>query len=181
MFIFVLFLLGRYIYDFVTPFSLAEVLTSKDNKALAFSFACYLSGLWGLFLSACIIVLLRVWPPEALEEKLSYLQYILYALSDLLFWGAIGICLLLIAQVLNNLWILSRFDNYTEIVGRQNLAVGIVEGASYIASAILIYAVMQGQEDNESFLLDALLTLFYFTIGAAYFNPLQSYFHSYQI
>ena len=155
--VFVLLLLGRYIYDRATPFSLAEVLTTRDNKALSSSFACYLGGL--------IIVIVGVYssPSVALTTGLPYWRYLVYSLSDTFFWGLIAICLLLLAQVLNNHLILSRFDNYTQIVEHRNLAAGIAEGASYIASSLLIYAVMQGISD--SFLLDILLTLFYFTLG----------------
>ncbi|MEM9424793.1 MAG: DUF350 domain-containing protein, partial [Spirochaetota bacterium] len=157
--VFALLLLGRYIYDRVTPFSLAEVLTTRDNKALSSSFACYLAGL--------IIVILGVYRSPAAEPstEFPYWRMLLFNLGDTFFWGAIGICLLLLAQILNNRLILSRFDNYAQIIEGQNLAVGISEGASYIASALLIHAVMQGI--SESFLLDFLLTLFYFALGQA--------------
>ncbi|WGK70122.1 DUF350 domain-containing protein [Candidatus Haliotispira prima] len=158
--VFGLLLLGRYIYDLVTPFSLAEVLTTRDNKALSVSFGCYLGGL------AIVIVGVYSSPSSStLAAEVSYWKSLLYNLSDTFFWGVIAICLLLLAQILNNHFILSRFDNYRQIVERRNLAVGVAEGASYIASALLIYGVMQGA--NEHFLLDILLTLFYFVLGQA--------------
>ena len=151
--IFTLLLLGRYIYDWITPFSLKEVLTTRDNKALAFSFVSYLSGL-------CIVIA-GVYNSPSAELELPYWR--LLSFSDTFFWGALGICLLLLAQISNDRWILSRFHNYQQIVEHQNLAAAIVEGASYIASAILIYGVMQGT--TSKFLVEIILTVFYFILG----------------
>ncbi len=155
--VFILLLLGRYIYDLVTPFSLSEVLTTSDNKALSLSFASYCGGL--------VIVIAGVYNSDSAElnAALPYWRYLLYSLGDTFLWGAIGICLLLLAQGLNNRFILSQFDNYQQIVGQRNLAAGIAEGASYLASALLIYAVMQG--GSPSLIIDLLLTIFYFVLG----------------
>ncbi len=154
---FCLLLVGRYIYDLVTPFSLAEVLTTRDNKALSCSFACYLGGL-------CIVIAgVYSSASSSLPQELAYWHYLLYRLSDTFFWGAIGICLLILAQAINNRMILSHFNNYSQIIDRQNLSAGITEGASYLASGILLYAVMQGADD--SFSVDILLTVFYFILG----------------
>ena len=153
--IFALLLLGRYIYDWITPFSLKEVLTTRDNKALALSFAGYLIGL--------CIVLVGVYNSPSPTLELPYWKSLLYSFSDTFFWGALAICLLLLAQVANDRWILSRLRNYEQIVEQQNLAAAIVESASYIASAILIYGVMQGTTKN--FLLEIILTVFYFALG----------------
>ena len=153
--IFALLLLGRYIYDLITPFSLKEVLTTRDNKALAFSFTSYLSGL-------CIVIV-GVYNSPSVALELPYWKFLLYSFSDTLLWGLLGICLLLLAQFTNDRWILSRFPNYEQIVKHRNLAAAIVEGSGYIASAILIYGVMQGVTQN--FLLEIILTAFYFVLG----------------
>ena len=158
--VFALLLLGRYIYDLVTPFSLSEVLTARDNKALSISFACYLGGLAIIIAGVYSSPSSRQLSPES---ALPEWRLLLYRLSDTFFWGAVAICLLLLAQILNNKLILSRFDNYKQIIERGNLAVGLAEGSSYIASSLMIFAVMQGA--SPSFLLDMLLTLFYFALG----------------
>jgi uncharacterized membrane protein YjfL (UPF0719 family) len=150
--LFVIFYLGKKVYDILTPYDLNKQLTELDNKAVAVSFAGYMFGigiiLWGVLLED--------------TTKNFYLD-----LLDIAVWGVIGIVLLQLARVSNDKLILSRFNNVKELIEDRNVGTGAVEAGTYIGSALLVMAAISGEDTG--FLQGLLSTIIFFISGQAAF------------
>ncbi len=125
----VLFLVGKWINDFVTDHALDEELTREDNPAIAISTAGYYLGIIIVFIGAVI------GPSTTL-------------LWDLLLvggYGLGGIVLLLLSRVINDRLILRGFSAQQELIEDQNPGTGAVLFGSYVASALIVAGSIQGQ------------------------------------
>ena len=124
-------------FDFATPYKLNVQLTERDNPAIG----VVLSG----FLLGIISVLVGSFFGEG-EGVIGFDGY-LTDMGPTAFYGLIGIILLLVAGVINDKCILRNFSNNTEILEKQNVSVGVVIGAGYIGSGLIIAGGLQGSED----------------------------------
>ncbi len=121
---------ARMINDLMTPYKLTVQLTEKDNPALSVSVAGYLVGVAIIFVGSLI-------GPEG--ESLS---------ADLLStagYSLLGILLLNLSRIINDKAILFKFDNTKEIIEDRNIGTGAAQAGSYLASAALIAASIQGE------------------------------------
>ncbi len=146
--ILVVFYLGKKVYDLLTPYRLDEQLTKADNKAVALSFAGYMFGLG--------IILWGVLSGETIKH--FYMDIL-----DTVIWGAIGIILLNISRLVNDKFLLSRFDNVKELVQDRNIGTGAVECGSYIGVSLLIMACVSGEDTG--FFEGIVSTVIFFVCG----------------
>ncbi|NQZ09361.1 MAG: DUF350 domain-containing protein [Algicola sp.] len=125
----VVLIVGKRVYDLMTPFSIDEQIIEKKNLAMATSYFGYTLAMSIIFVGSLL------GPSEGL-------------LADLLKVGgysAMGIVLLNVSRVINNKFILSKFNNTKEIIDDQNVGTGAVQAGSYIASALIIGASIHGE------------------------------------
>jgi len=73
--------------------------------------------------------------------------------------AVLALVLIYLSRYLNDWLILSRFDNNREVVQQKNLAVAIVEGATYLASAFVIAGAFDDWESGR------ILAVAWFVIG----------------
>lgn len=125
----VVFVVGKWLNDLVTSFSVDQELTKHDNPALAISTAGYYLGVIIVFIGAV------VGPSTTL-------------LQDLLLvggYGLGGIVLLLLSRVINDRLILRGFSTKRELIEDQNPGTGAVLFGSYVASALIVAGSIQGE------------------------------------
>lgn len=142
------FVIGKVIYDILTPYNLNNELTSKDNKAVAVSFGSYLFSL-GLI----------IWSVVKQETE----NFLISDLINTAIWCSIGIIYLQIARLINDKVILNRFNNTKELIEDRNIGTACAEAGSYIGSAIIIYATLQG--DAYSFITGIVEASIFFILG----------------
>ena len=125
----VMMMLGKLIKDRFTPFEIDDEIVEQQNLALATSYFGYTLGLSAIFIGAVL------GPSDGL-------------LNDLVKVGGytlLGIILLNAARLINNHFILYKFNNFKEIIEDQNEGTGAVQGASYIASGLIVAASIHGE------------------------------------
>jgi uncharacterized membrane protein YjfL (UPF0719 family) len=125
-------IIGKWVKDKVTPFSIDAQVIEHQNLALAIAYFGYSLSMSIIFIGALL------GPSEGL-------------LADLLKVGGyslFGIVLLNISRGINNRFILYKFHNVKEIIDDKNAGTGSVECASYIASALIIAASIHGEGGN---------------------------------
>ncbi|MDT8446111.1 MAG: DUF350 domain-containing protein [bacterium] len=139
--------LAKRAFGFFCPYDLEEQLVRHDNKAVTLNFVGYLAGV-------ALIV-------EGVLESPS--PSLAWGLISVAIWGLVGIMLLLVAGRLNDRFILRGINAHQAMLKEGNLAVAVVEGASYLGSAALIRAIVMGE--SLGWAMDLGLTLFYFVLG----------------
>ncbi len=125
----VVLIVGKRVYDLMTPFSIDEQIIAKKNLAVATSYFGYTLAMSIIFVGSLL------GPTEGL-------------LADLLKVGgysAMGIALLNVSRIVNNKLILTKFNNTKEIIEDRNVGTGAVQAGSYIASALIISASIHGE------------------------------------
>ncbi len=126
---FVLFWIGKLVYDWTTPsYRMREELVEKDNAALAVAMVGYYLGLV-LAIGGVISG-----PSHGLEEDLI----------DVMIFGPLSIVLMNLSRLINDRLILHGFSIRDEIIRDQNAGTGAVVCASYIATGLVIYGVVSG-------------------------------------
>lgn len=150
----VIFYIGKKVYDLIVPYDMNKELVGTDNKAVAVSLSGYLIGLgiilWGVLGDN----------PEKIIMNQKDLQK---DLLSLLIWSVVGIVLLQIARVINDLFVLHKFNNIKEIVVDRNVGTGAVQFGAFIASALMIRASLIGE--GEDFFSSVISLLIFFVIG----------------
>jgi uncharacterized membrane protein YjfL (UPF0719 family) len=118
---------------------LAREITENENTALAIRYA--------LFLLALVISFTQVIEPAdgVGDNLLTVVKY-----------GPPIVAVLAVAYFVNAIVMLHTIANNEEVVGRGNVAVAIVEGATFIATAFITAATLVGLETN---LAEALIWL----------------------
>ena len=130
---FVLFLIGKVVYDGIhCSYQLNEELVKKDNSALAIAMVGYYLGLT-LAIGGVI-----VGPSASLMEDLV----------DILIYGPLAIILMNISAVINDKFILYKFNNTKELIEDQNVGTGVVECAVYLATGLIIFGSISGEDGN---------------------------------
>jgi uncharacterized membrane protein YjfL (UPF0719 family) len=125
----VLFALGKWINDLLTPYNVNKELGDTDNKALAVSYAGYL-GAQGI-----IIVGILMSPGRGFARDLAATAL----------WSLAGIVLLNLSRVINDKIILRRFDSVKEIIEDKNVGTAAVQLGGYLGSAFIIKAIVMGE------------------------------------
>ena len=123
---------GKKINDLTTPYSVDEELTHKDNKALAVSYVGYLVG------QAIIVWGVMHGPSHDLVPDLIGVAV----------WSVAGIVLLNLSRVINEKFILRRFSSRKEIIEDKNVGVGMVQAGSYIGTAMVLQAIVSGEQPD---------------------------------
>jgi uncharacterized membrane protein YjfL (UPF0719 family) len=122
---------ARLTKDLVTPFSLRDEMTKKDNRAVGTSVAGYYAGV-------LIVILGPLSTP--LKDPVPLWQ-------DLLVTGAyalLGIALLNGSRVIVDRVLLRDFSTVKELVKDRNVGTGAVEMGAYIASGLIIAGSLHG-------------------------------------
>ena len=158
--------IGKKVYDYFTSYKIDKELTTNDNKAVAVSFAGYLTGLgiiiWGVVSS-----------PSSSDNvmfgmEVSDMSLLITDIVQVIIWSSIGIILLNISKLVNDKLILSKFNNTKELIEDKNVGTGAVDFGAFIASAIIIKSVISG-ETVDCMGTEMLGTLIFFVAGQILF------------
>ena len=133
-----IFVIGKWVYDLLTPYKLNQQLVEVDNRAIAVSFTGYLLGL------EIILEGVVAQEPSCLATG-SVRRDLLLDVGDTVLWGSIGIVLLQLARWINDKVLLSSFSNTKELVEDQNVGTGAVEFGSFVGSALIIRVLLMGE------------------------------------
>ena len=139
-------------------YNLGDQLTHHDNKALALSYAGFVAGVG--------LVLYGVLSGEKGEYGFGKYDFAL----DLLItfgWGFMGVVLLLFSRIINEHFLLSKFDNVKEVITDHNIGTGAVECGTYIGTGLIIQAAITG--DGYSPTQALISSLIFFILGQGVF------------
>jgi len=126
---YVVFFVGKYAYHlFHRDINVKDELVEKDNLAFAVAHTGYFIGLM-FAIGAAIIG-----PSHGLVQDLI----------DIFSYGAMGIVLLNLSIIINDKLILRKFSVRKEIIVDQNVGTGVVEGASAVATGLVIWGALSG-------------------------------------
>ncbi len=157
---FILLWVGKKVNDMVTSYDLDHQLTQEDNKALSVSFMGYIIGLG-------IIIVGVIAEPSVVvegEEGISQLSQLGKDVLSTVIWALVGIVLLNLSRVINDKFILSKFNNKKELIEDKNVGTGAVLFGSYVGSAFIIKALISG-EDTSSLPETIINTVVFFLLG----------------
>ncbi|MEO0469837.1 MAG: DUF350 domain-containing protein [Bacteroidota bacterium] len=126
----VLFFVSKWIKGWFSNYVLDQQLTEMDNNAVSVSVAGYFIGVTILFVGIMD-------GPSQENIGLEFLIVTGYSLA--------GILLLNLARLVNKQFILYKFSVDKEIIQDQNPGTGVVEGATYVASGMVIAGAVHGQ------------------------------------
>lgn len=142
---FILFFVGKMVYQlFHKDIRMNEELVEKDNFAFATANVGYYVGLLLAIGSALI--------GESSGD-------IIYDLIGIAQYGLLAIVLLNATIIFNDKFILHKFKVKKEIIEDQNVGTGVVEGASAIASGLIILGALSGEDRS------ILMALCFWAIG----------------
>lgn len=131
---FTLFLIGKLVYNLFHPgVKVNHELVEKDNLAFSTSITGYYIGLI-LAIGSAII------GPSA--------GNIWVDLMDIGLYGALAIVLLNVSAIFNDKFLLRHFKVKDEIIQQQNLGTGIVEGANFVATGLIVQGAVIGEGGN---------------------------------
>ena len=127
---FVLFFIGKYLYQlFHRGYNVREELVEKDNLAFALAHTGYFIGLIAAIGGVMI------------GETAGLLTDLLYIFG----YGIISLVLLNLSIIINDKIILRKFSVRKEICEDQNEGTGLLEGASSIATGLIIMGSVYGE------------------------------------
>ena len=124
-------LLAKMAYTSLSSFDVDHELTEADNPAVG-------TALFG-FLAAVVIVLAALLATEPMDVDDN--QGMFFDLIELIY-GALAVVLVKIAGLVNDRFILHKFENKKELVDDRNVGAGVL-GGSYIASDLVVMALWQ--------------------------------------
>lgn len=122
-------------------------LVEADNLAFSFAYAGYFAGMILAVGSALY------GPSYGLRNDLI----------DMAIFGVLAIVLLNLSSVIMDKLVLRQFSVWKEIVKDRNAGMGIIEGANYIASGLIIFGAITGESGN--LLFGVYTALAYWAIG----------------
>jgi uncharacterized membrane protein YjfL (UPF0719 family) len=151
--------IGKAVLDFVTPYSLKEEFTQKDNLAVALSSTGYL-------LSVAII---------CLAASVGVSESYLIGLVDIATYGSLGLLLLFISKIINDNFILKDFSIRKELIEDKNVGTGAVLFGTYLCSALIVAGSIMGEGGGPLsaliFFLLGQMFMVIFTIIYQYITP----------
>ncbi len=124
-----LFLLAKWLKGTLSPYNLDKQLTHHDNLAMALSASGYFLGMTAIFVGA----------------MLGPSQSLLVDLGNIAAYSVAGILLLNLARVINDKLVLSKFSTLKEIIEDKNPGTGVVQGAAYLATGLIMAGSLHGQ------------------------------------
>lgn len=125
--------IGKIVYNIThRDIDVKKELVINDNLAFSVAHVGYFIGLLMAVGSAI------VGPSKGL----------LIDLMDIAIYGVLAIVLLNLSVFLNDKLILRKFSVRKEIIEDRNVGTGVVEGASAIASGLIIFGAVAGEADN---------------------------------
>ncbi|MBN2091749.1 DUF350 domain-containing protein [candidate division KSB1 bacterium] len=128
---FILFFIGKLLYQLVNRrIQVDEELVKKDNVAFAISMVGYYFGLIMAIGGAL------AGPSRGLLQDLL----------DFGSYGLLAIILMNLAIYINSKLILYRFSSEDEIIRDQNAGAGAIQFASYVATGLIIYGALSGED-----------------------------------
>jgi uncharacterized membrane protein YjfL (UPF0719 family) len=143
---FLLFFIGKISYQLMhKKINIKEELVFKDNLAFAIAHTGYFIGL--------LIAL----GGALMGESHGFLLDAVY----MLLYGLLAIVLLNLSVLVNDKIILRKFSVYKEICEDQNVGTGVIEGASAIATGLVILGSLYGEGGG------ILTAIIYWVIGQA--------------
>lgn len=134
-----LLLIGRAAYAWFARFDVEHELTEADNPALGTALFGYLGGL--------IIVLVALLASDGAPSDDP--AGLAWDLGELAIYGLLAIGLLKLSGVINDRFILHRFENKKELVTDRNVGAGAVLCGSYLASGLILAGALGGRVDLE--------------------------------
>lgn len=152
----ILVFLARWVKTICSTINLNDELVKKDNKAVAVEMA-------GFTLAVMIVIASTFKSSPITADTVVWVDLGLSAL-----WSVIAILLLLTSAWINDRFLLSKFDNRKELVNDRNIGTGAVIAGTYLGTALIASASLQGTTGG-SFGLELLDTLVFFVIGQAAF------------
>ncbi len=139
---FILFYLGKITYQwFHKRIDVKKELVIHDNLAFAIAHAGYFIGLI-MAIGGAI-----VGPSHGL----------LYDLFDIGLYGILAIILLNFSTIINDKVILRKFCVHKEIIEDRNVGTGVIEAASAIASGLIIFGAVSGENHSTYLYYDGLI------------------------
>ncbi len=124
-------------------------LVEKDNLAFSFAYVGYFAGL-----------ILAV--GSAIYGDSNGL---LVDLVDMALFGILAIILLNLSSTIIDKITLSKFSIWKEIIDDRNAGMGIIEGANYLGSGLIIFGAITGESGNLQF--GIYTALLYWVLGQA--------------
>lgn len=125
----VIMLLSKMVNDWLTPFSVDDELTQKDNVAFAVSIGGYFVATTIVYVGALL------GPSKGMFQDLI-------AVGG---YSILGIILLNLSRYINDKCILYKFSNVKEIITDQNVGTGAVQFGSYVASGLIVAGAINGE------------------------------------
>lgn len=148
----VLLFVSRRIKSIGSGIDLDAELTTRDNKALSLETAGYFLGV--------IIVIAGTFRSSPPAEDASLWSDLGWSAV----WSLIAMVLLIVSSWINDRVLLHRFNNKKELITDQNVGTGAVLAGTYVGTALIIAASMQGTTGG-GFGLEILDMLVFFVVG----------------
>ncbi len=136
----VILMIAKFVNDLLTPYSLDEELTVRDNPAIGLSLSGYYAGVMIIFLGAS----------TGTEGDLLNLDRLLPELGVVAAYALGGIVLLNLGRKLVDKLVLRHFSIYKELVQDRNVGTGAVLCGAYIATALILAGGIYGEIPPES-------------------------------
>jgi uncharacterized membrane protein YjfL (UPF0719 family) len=152
----ILIFLARRLKMLTSNINLDAELTTRDNKALSLETA-------GYFLAVMIVIGSTFRSSPALDNLPVWQD-----LASSALWSLIAMLLLLVSAWINDRVLLRHFDNKKEIITDQNVGTGAVVAGTYVGTALIVGASLQGTTGG-GFWIELLDTLAFFTVGQVAF------------
>lgn len=134
-----LLLIGRAAYAWSARFDVEHELTEADNPAIGTALFGYLGGL------SIVIIALMASEGAPPDDPVG----LAWDLGELAIYGFIAIALLKLSGLINDRFILHRFENKKELVTDRNVGAGAVLCGSYLASGLVLAGALGGRVDLD--------------------------------
>ncbi len=125
----VVLIIAKLVKDLLTPYSVDQELTSKDNPAFGFAVAGYYAGVVIVYLGAASI------GPLPLDAGT---RGVLTALGFDVAWALVGVVALNGSRWLMDRTLVTATRNSDEIIHHRNTGAGALECGAYVASALVL-------------------------------------------
>lgn len=150
-----IFFLSKWIKGWFSSYNLDEQLTHFDNNAVSVSITGYFIGVTAIFVGAYT-------GPSTGDLAMDFLGVFGYSI--------LGVLLLNLTRIIAERFILHKFSVQKEIIHDQNPGAGVVEGAAYLSTALIIAGSVHGQYLAETVIINKafsgfLSTLVFYLIG----------------
>ena len=165
VFAIVFLLIGKKLFDLVTPYSVNVQLTEKDNPAVGILVVGFLLGITA--------VICGVFTGEGPE--VPSMSAFLEEIGAVVIYGFIGMLLLFIAGIINDKIVLREFSNQKEIIESRNSAVAVIMAATYIGSGLIIAGGIRGSINIVSMLVSFGISQVALTVFAILYQVATKY------